>query len=252
MALSNNDYDGMFNQGSGTPGVMKPEKNKRVLTFMDVIDQVQKWRAIELEGIELQTDRFTYKDRLEYMNVGMKHGSFELIFTLLLFPVLVFIIPDYVYFFTGHPVGLFKEVLLISFALIPLFIYLMLCLTLASLYTGRITKIAILSLLTGRTVMIALIGGFSIVFFYLLYELSGFVSIGHYFVTFFSWARFIDRSLPPQRAYYSLLFYKLIRPSFFDLMIKSALVYGISAFIPLFTVGCKSWWLKYTCKTKNK
>jgi hypothetical protein len=252
LALSNNDYDGIFNQGSGTPGVMKPEKNKRVLTFMDVIDQVQKWRAIELEGIELQTDRFTYKDRLEYMNVGMKHGSFELIFTLLLFPVLVFIIPDYVYFFTGHPVGLFKEVLLISFALIPLFIYLMLCLTLASLYTGRITKIAILSLLTGRTVMIALIGGFSIVFFYLLYELSGFVSIGHYFVTFFSWARFIDRSLPPQRAYYSLLFYKLIRPSFFDLMIKSALVYGISAFIPLFTVGCKSWWLKYTCKTKNK
>ena len=252
MALSNNDYDGMFNQGSGTPGVMKPEKNKKVLTFMDVIDQVQKWRAIELEGIELQADRFTYKDRLEYMNVGMKHGSFELIFTLLLFPVLVFIIPDYVYFFTGHPVSLFKEVILIFFALIPLFIYLMLCLTLASLYTGRITKIAILSLLTGRTVMIALIGGFSIVFFYLLYELSGFVSIGHYFVTFFSWARFIDRSLPPQRAYYSLLFYKLIRPSFFDLMIKSALVYGISAFIPLFTVGCKSWWLKYTCKTKNK
>ena len=252
MALSNNDYDGMFNQGSGTPGVMKPEKNKKVLTFMDVIDQVQKWRAIELEGIELQADRFTYRDRLEYMNVGMKHGSFELIFTLLLFPVLVFIIPDYVYFFTGHPVSLFKEVILIFFALIPLFIYLMLCLTLASLYTGRITKIAILSLLTGRTVMIALIGGFSIVFFYLLYELSGFVSIGHYFVTFFSWARFIDRSLPPQRAYYSLLFYKLIRPSFFDLMIKSALVYGVSAFIPLFTVGCKSWWLKYTCKTKNK
>ena len=252
MALSNNDYDGMFNQGSGTPGVMKPEKNKKVLTFMDVIDQVQKWRAIELEGIELQADRFTYRDRLEYMNVGMKHGSFELIFTLLLFPVLVFIIPDYVYFFTGHPVSLFKEVILIFFALIPLFIYLMLCLTLASLYTGRITKIAILSLLTGRTVMIALIGGFSIVFFYLLYELSGFVSIGHYFVTFFSWARFIDRSLPPQRAYYFLLFYKLIRPSFFDLMIKSALVYGVSAFIPLFTVGCKSWWLKYTCKTKNK
>ena len=251
MALSNNDYDGMFNQGSGTPGVMKPEKNKKVLTFMDVIDQVQKWRAIELEGIELQADRFTYRDRLEYMNVGMKHGSFELIFTLLLFPVLVFIIPDYVYFFTGHPVSLFKEVILIFFALIPLFIYLMLCLTLASLYTGRITKIAILSLLTGRTVMIALIGGFSIVFFYLLYELSGFVSIGHYFVTFFSWARFIDRSLPPQRAYYSLLFYKLIRPSFFDLMIKSALVYGTSAFIPLFTVGCKSWWLKYTCKQKK-
>ena len=251
MALSNNDYDGIFNQGSGTPGVMKPEKNKRVLTFMDVIDQVQKWRAIELEGIELQADRFTYKDRLEYMNVGMKHGSFELIFTLLLFPVLVFIIPDYVYFFTGHPVSLFKEVILIFFALIPLFIYLMLCLTLASLYTGRITKIAILSLLTGRTVMIGLIGGFSIVFFYLLYELSGFVSIGHYFVTFFSWARFIDRSLPPQRAYYSLLFYKLIRPSFFDLMIKSALVYGVSAFIPLFTVGCKSWWLKYTCKQKK-
>ncbi len=251
MALSNNDYDGMFNQGSGTPGVMKPEKNKKVLTFMDVIDQVQKWRAIELEGIELQADRFTYRDRLEYMNVGMKHGSFELIFTLLLFPVLVFIIPDYVYFFTGHPVSLFKEVILIFFALIPLFIYLMLCLTLASLYTGRITKIAILSLLTGRTVMIALIGGFSIVFFYLLYELSGFVSIGHYFVTFFSWARFIDRSLPPQRAYYSLLFYKLIRPSFFDLMIKSALVYGVSAFIPLFTVGCKSWWLKYTCKQKK-
>ncbi len=251
MELNNNDFDGMFNQGSGTPGVMMPEKKKKVLTFMEVIDQVQKWRAIELEGIELQPDRFTYKDRLEYMNVGMKHGSYELLFTLLLFPILAFIIPDYVYFFTGHPVGLFKQIILISFALIPLFIYLMLCLTLASLYAGKITRIAILSLLLGRTVMIALIGGFSIVFFYLLYKLTGFISIGHYFVTFFSWARYIDRSLPAQRAYYSLLFYKLIRPSFLDLMIKSALVYGISAFIPLFTVGCKSWWLKYTCKQKK-
>ena len=252
MELNNNDFDGMFNQGSGTPGVMMPEKKKDVLTFMDMLDQVQKWRAIELEGIELQTDRFTYKDRLKYMNVGMKHGSYELLFTLLLFPILAFFIPDYIYFFTGHPLGLFKQVILISFALIPLFIYLMLCLTLASLYTGKITKIAILSFLLGRTAMIALIGGFSVVIFYLLYKLSGFVSIGHYFVTFFSWARYIDRNLPSQRAYYSLLFYKLIRPSFFDLMIKSALVYGVSAFIPLFTVGCKSWWLKYTCKTKNK
>ena len=76
MELNNNDFDGMFNQGSGTPGVMMPEKKKDVLTFMDMLDQVQKWRAIELEGIELQTDRFTYKDRLKYMNVGMKHGSY--------------------------------------------------------------------------------------------------------------------------------------------------------------------------------
>ncbi|MHB1696635.1 MAG: hypothetical protein ACYCSQ_00790 [bacterium] len=248
MELRNED---MFNQGSSGPSVMMNEKKKKPLSFMDVIDQVQKWRAIELEGVKLQTDRFTYKDRLEYMNVGMKHGMFELLFTLLLFPSLGFIIPDFIYFFTGHPVDLFKQILLISVALIPLVVYLMLCLTLASLYTGKITKIAILSLLMGRTVMIGMIGGFSIVFFYLIYKLSGFTTIGHYFVTFFSWSRYIVRTLPPERAYYSLLFYKLIRPSFFDLTIKSAIVYGLSALVPLFTVGCKAWYMEYTCKTKK-
>ena len=246
MELNNED---MFNMGSGgNPNILMNEKRKKPLSFMDVIDQVQKWRAIELEGVELQPDRFTYRDRLEYMNVGLKHGMFELLFTLFLFPLLAFIIPDYIYFFTDKPISLFTQVLLISVALLPLLAYLMLCLTLASLYTGRITKIAILSLLMGRTVIIMMIGGFSIVFFYMIYKLSGFTSIGHYLVTFFSWSRFIVRTLPPERAYYSLLFYKLIRPSFFELTVKSAIVYGISALIPLFTVGCKSFYIKYYCK----
>jgi len=247
MELSNND---MF-KSPGGPSVMMKEKREKPLTFMDILDQVQKWRAIELEGIDLQTDRFTYRDRLQYMNVGMKHGMFELLFTLFLFPLLAFIIPDYVYFFTGHPVGLFKQIFLISIALIPIFIYLMLCLTLAGLYAGNITKIAIMSLLLGRTAIIMFIGGFSVAFFYFIYILSGHVSIGHYFVTFFSYAKYIIRTLPQKREYYSLLFYKLIRPSFFELAIKSFILYGISAAVPLFTVGCKAWYLDYKSKTKK-
>jgi len=248
MELRNED---MFKAPSG-PSVMMKERREKPLSFMDVLDQVQKWRAIELEGIELQTDRFTYRDRLQYMNVGMKHGMFELLFTVFLFPLLAFIIPDYIYFFTGHPVGLFKQIFLISIALIPIVIYLLLCLTLASLYAGNITKIAIMSLLLGRTAMIMLIGGFSVIFFYFIYKLSGYVAIGHYFVTFFSFARFIIRTLPQERVYYSLLFYKLIRPSFLELVIKSFIVYGISAAVPLFTVGCKAWYLNYQCKIKKQ
>lgn len=247
--ISNND---LFNYKSSAPGTIIPEKNKKVIGFFDAIHQIQLWRAIELEGVELQPDRFTYRDRIEYFNVGMKHGAIELLITIFLFPLLAFIIPDYIYFFTGHPVDLFIEVLLVSIGLISMVLYLFLNLTLASLYTGIITKLAILSILLGRTAMIFLIGGFSIVFFYFIYIMTGIVGIGHYLVTFFSWARYLDRTLPPQRAYYSLLFYKLIRPSFLEIVFKSIIVYSLSAMIPLFTIGCKAFYMKYYCNNKTK
>jgi hypothetical protein len=242
----------MFHNSSGNPNVMMKEKKEKPLTFMQIIDQVQKWRVIELEGIQLQPDRFTYLDRLNYFNVGMKHGAYEILFTFFLFPILAFLIPDYFLFFTGHSIGLFKESLLVASSLIPLMIYIMYCLTLTSLYTGTVTKLAIMSLLIGRTATIIMIGVFAVLFFYVLYVLSGITSIGHYFVTFFALIRYVDKLLPMQRAYYSLLFYKLIRPSFLEISIKSAIVYGISIFIPLFTVGCKAIYLKYYNKPNNK
>ena len=250
MPLSNDDF--FNNYKSSGQGVVIPEKNKKTLGFMDMIHQIQLWRAIELEGVEMSPDRFTYKDRLEYFNGGMKHGAIELLITIFLFPLLAFIIPDYIYFFTGHPVDLFLETGLISIGLISMIIYLFFNLTLASLYTGTITKLAIISILLGRTAMVMLIGGFSIVFFYFLYVMSGIPGVGHYFVTFFSWPHYVILSLPIERTYYFLLFYKFIRPSFLEVVYKSIIVYGLGATIPLFTVGCKAYYIKHNKKNKKK
>ncbi|MHB1696636.1 MAG: hypothetical protein ACYCSQ_00795 [bacterium] len=196
----------------------------------------------------MQTDRFTYKDRFHYFNIGVKHGALELLFTFLLFPLLAFIIPDYVHAFTGRPVNIFMQIAFIFLSLIPLVIYFMFLFTLVGLYAGKITKLAVMPLLAGGTIIMFITGIFASLFFLTLYGISGFKNIGHYFVNFFALADYFIVS-PKEKINYSLLFYKLIRPSFLEISILFAVIFGISAILPWLVVGYKAFYQKISKKT---
>ena len=235
--------------GGGQMPISK-ERKKKVKTLINVLSEVQRWRVAESKGIPLHPDRLTYEDKIEYMGIGMKHGAIELFFTLFMFPVVAIFLPTYIHFFGGHSVGLGLETLLVGISLFPLAVYLILCLVLASMWSGRITGGVIMSLLLGRISVILMVGLFGSMFFYFLYELSGFVSLGHYFVSVFYLPHIIPK-MPKLRAYYSLFFYKMIRPELLEISIKLAIIFVLSGLIPIFTVGCKAWFLKHI-KNKNE
>ena len=245
---SNEDIYSAVPNGRGSQPPLIREKKKPVVTLIDVLSEVQKWRVAESKGIPLDPDRIPYRDKIKYMGVGMKHGAIELFFTLFMFPVVAIFLPTYIHYFRGHSVGLGFETLLVGISLLPLAGYLILCLVLASMWSGRMTGGIIMSLLLGRISIILMVGLFGSMLFYLFYELSGFVSLGHYFVSVFYLPHIFPR-MPKLRAYYSLFFYKMIRPELLAISIKLAFIFVLSGLIPIFTVGCKAWFVR---QVKNK
>ncbi len=249
---SNEDIYSSVPNGRGSQPPLIREKKKPVVTLIDVLSEVQKWRVAESKGIPLDPDRIPYREKIKYMSVGMKHGAIELFFTLFMFPVVAIFLPLYINYFKGHTVvGLGFQTLLVGVSLLPLAGYLILCLVLASMWSGSMTGGIIMSLLLGRVSIILMVGLFGSMLFYLFYELSGFLFIGHYFVSVFYFPH-VFPNLPKLRAYYSLFFYKMIRPAMLAISIKLAFIFFLSGLIPIFTVGCKAWFVKQQKNKKEK
>lgn len=234
---SNNNNGAVVTGG----GAYKPPKG-----LLDAISEIQQLKVIESGGNHIDSDFFSIQQRLDYYKVGSRSGMKESVFMFLLFPIFGWIIPSYLNFFYGGSTGADTQLLLLVIAILPALSYIGLCMFLANLYRGQITKMAINALLTGRSMVMAMLGFFIFVVYYMLYQMSLTKSVSHTVISiFFAIGKATNPHLPKLRAYYELFYYQRVRPDFLDIAVSNLIILLLSALVPIFTLYLKYYRKKY-------
>ncbi len=226
---------------------------KKPKGLLDAISEIQQFKVIESGSNHIDSDFFSIQQRLDYYSVGSRSGMKESVFMFLIFPVFGWIIPSYLNFFYGGTTGVDTQVLLLLVALLPALSYVGLCVFLANLYSGQITKMAINALLMGRSMVMAMLGFFIFFVYYMLYSLSLTKSVSHAVISmFFAIGKATNPHLPKLRNYYDLFYYQKIRPDFLDIAVSNLIILLLSATTPLFTLYFKYYRKKYNAYRAKK
>ncbi len=151
----------------GQPGFHKPKG------ILDALAEIQQYYVVERNGDHIPEEFLTTKGKLGFFSAGLKTGFVGGLINLLLIPISIGVIDDYIPIFGNHNPGLFDKtfamLLCISFSLG----YAIFLTTIRKYYIGEITKSSIRNLLWGVTA-----GGFfkmaiAFIFFHFMY-LKGF------------------------------------------------------------------------------
>lgn len=248
-----NSISGDSGKSGGSTVVTGGGAYKKPKGLLDAISEIQQFKVIESGSNHIDSDFFSIQQRLDYYSVGSRSGMKESVFMFLIFPVFGWIIPSYLNFFYGGTTGVDTQVLLLLVALLPALSYVGLCVFLANLYSGQITKMAINALLMGRSMVMAMLGFFIFFVYYMLYSLSLTKSVSHAVISmFFAIGKATNPHLPKLRNYYDLFYYQKIRPDFLDIAVSNLIILLLSATTPLFTLYFKYYRKKYNAYRAKK
>ncbi len=221
-------------------GGYKPPKG-----LLQAISEIQQFKVIETGNNVIDKDFFSIQQRLDYMNVGLRSGMKEAFFMLIVFPIFGWIVPSFISFFYKTKLGIDTQMFLLLFAVMPVIAYLGLCMVLANLYKGQITKMAINALLMGRSTVLAILGFFIFVIYFMLYSVSLTKPVSNGIINFFYSIGKILPHTPKLKVYYDLFYYLHLRNDFLDIAVSNLVILLSSALIPVFTLYFKVYYKKY-------
>ncbi|MBI4594795.1 MAG: hypothetical protein HY730_00270 [Candidatus Tectomicrobia bacterium] len=137
--------------------------------LIDALSEIERFYVTEMNGEPITKDFLTIKGRFGFFSVGFKTGFVGGLVNLLLIPISIGVVDEYIPIFGNHDPGLFDKAFALLLSLSFYLGYALLLTTIRSKYIGQLTKYAIKNLFWGVTAGASLKMVIAFIFFHFMY-----------------------------------------------------------------------------------